>query len=462
MLPFVACRRNKVLGLGRQVRGRSMRTIFSALMFAAALLVGSAGVASAAKESVLKNLKAPPPAAVTPLAGAVRTVKFARLLIELKPEPWAFVRNNDVFADDKLLSWQDGQKAMKPTTYAAIFEDELKQAGGTHDAAGGGLFGQEAQATPDLLAAVKITDMEGRFCKSCNLLLSAGRWEGSVVMTAHWEVLSVLDRRVVAQSDISSGFNAGARGVDGDPERLIDEAFRDNARRFIASESFRKALTTPGMAMPALSPTLLGPVSLVAAHAKPGIAQASASVAVVFTAEGSGSGFLISDDGYLLTNHHVVGAQTVVKLKWSDGSETVGQVLRTDPRRDVALIKTDPGPRAALGLRHSLTQQGETVYAIGSPLGDRFQNTMSKGIVSALRSQQGLSYIQSDVMVNRGSSGGPLLDEAGRVIGLTASGQLINGAPVGINFFIPIDDALKILNLVAPAEPPPQVVASKP
>ena len=439
-----------------------MRALVSALTMAAVVLAIGAGGARAADENRLKNLKAPPPAAVKPLTGAVRTVRFARLLIELKPEPWAFVRNNDVYADDKLLSWQDGQKAVKPNAFAAIFDDELKQAGGSGGTAAGGLFGQEAPTMPDLLAAVKITEMQGRFCKSCNLLLGAGRWEGAVVMTAHWEVLSVLDRRVVAQGDVASGFDAGARGLQGDPERLIDEAFRDNARRFIASDSFRKAIATPGTAMPGPSPTLLGPVALVAGHAKPGIAQAAASVAVVFTAEGSGSGFLISDDGYLLTNHHVVGAQGVVKVKWSDGSETVGQVLRTDPRRDVALIKTDPGGRAALGLRHSPAQQGETVYAIGSPLGDRFQNTMSKGIVSALRSQQGLSYIQSDVMVNHGSSGGPLLDETGKVIGLTASGQMINGAPVGINFFIPIDDALKILNLVAPAETSPQVAASKP
>ena len=94
------------------------------------------------------------------------------------------------------------------------------------------------------------------------------------------------------------------------------------------------------------------------------------------------------------------------------------------------------------------------MFAIGSPLGAQFQNTMSKGIVSALRNQQGLAYIQSDVMVNHGSSGGPLLDETGRVIGLTASGQTVNGAPVGINFFIPIDEALKTLNLTAPPDAP--------
>jgi S1-C subfamily serine protease len=148
----------------------------------------------------------------------------------------------------------------------------------------------------------------------------------------------------------------------------------------------------------------------------------------------------------------VVGAAKVVRLKWPDGGETVGEVLRSDARRDVALIRTAPGGRPGLGLRHAGVQQGETVFAIGSPLGAQFQNTMSKGIVSALRTQQGQAFIQSDVMVNHGSSGGPLLDEAGRVIGLTASGELVNEAPVGINFFIPIDDALKTLNVTAPAE----------
>lgn len=434
----------------------------SAVLAALALALGCApGLARAADEGALKNLKAPSPAAsVRPLASDARSVRFARMVVALKPEPWAFVRNNDSVADDRLLSWQDGEKAVRPPTFAAIFDDELKQAGG-RGASAAGLFGQDAQSPPDLLAAVKVTDMKGRFCKSCNLLIGVGRWEGAVVMTAHWEVYSVLDHRVVASADIASGFNAPARGLDGDPERMIDEAFRDNVRRLIASESFRQAVATPPVAAPAVTATQ-GPVKIVARRPSPGVAQASASVAVVFTAAGSGSGFLISDDGYLLTNHHVVAASKVVKVKWSDGTETVGEVVRSDPRRDVALIRADPGGRTALGLRHTAVQQGETVFAIGSPLGDQFQNTMSKGIVSALRNQQGLSYIQSDVMVNHGSSGGPLLDETGRVIGLTASGQIINGSPIGINFFIPIDDALKILNVIAPPEASGSAIAVAP
>src|SRR6185437_11851939 len=122
-----------------------------------------------------------------------------------------------------------------------------------------------------------------------------------------------------------------------------------------------------------------------------------------------------------------------------------------DSKRDVALVKADVHGRSPLELRPGPVQQGEPVYAIGSPLGEAQQNTMTKGIVSATRVRDGLSYIQSDVAVTHGNSGGPLLDEKGRVIGLTESGLAPDGSPIGINFFIPIGDALRALALTLPA-----------
>jgi S1-C subfamily serine protease len=398
-------------------------------------------------EGRLKNLQAAPSIAPVSLPSDARTVKFTRMVVQLKPEPWAFLRNKDSLADDRLISWQDGQKAINPALFAQIFDEELKRASGK--ASANGLFATDAPPLPELLAAAKITDMQGRFCKSCGLILSSGRWEGAVVMTAHWEVYSVTQQKVVVALDITGGYTAPSKGIQGDPEQLINEAFRDDVRRLIASGDFRRAVTAPaaGPSSGFPAPASLGALTLVAAKPKPGIAQASASVAVVFSNEGSGSGFLISDDGYLLTNHHVVGASKYVKLKWHDGKESLGEVVRSDPRRDVALVKTVADGRPSLGLRSGPARQGEGVFAIGTPLDDQFQNTMSRGIVSATREVQGLSYIQSDVMVNHGSSGGPLLDEKGQVIGLTVSGRQENGSSVGLNFFIPIDDALKALAL---------------
>jgi len=331
-----------------------------------------------------------------------------------------------------------------------IFNDELRLAGGKTDA--DSVFSPE-QA--DVLVGASVTEMLGRFCEgTCSIkLMPDTRWRGTVRMTVRWELYSPLDRRVVATVETSGGFETPKAGIEGEPERIINEGFRDNVRRLIASDEFRRIVCTPIAPTDAVARTpaaAQGQMTLASPKSQVSLSQASNSVAVIFSNEGSGSGFLVSDDGYLITNHHVVGASKYVKLKWSDGREGLGEVIRSDPRRDVALIKTDPGGRGALDLRPSLVQQGQTVFAIGTPLADRFQNTMTKGIVSAIRTEGGQTFIQSDVMVNHGSSGGPLLDEKGRVIGLTVSGQFPNGDPIGLNFFIPIDDALKALSL-APA-----------
>src|ERR1700761_4030702 len=138
------------------------------LALAAASLAFWAGAARALDEGKLKNLQAPPAAAQPVLPHDIRNVKFSRFIVQLKPEPWAFLRNKASLADDKLISWQDGQKAINPTAYAAIFEEELKKASGGAEGQTG-LFAQAA-GQPDYLVAVKINDMQGRFCKACNLI----------------------------------------------------------------------------------------------------------------------------------------------------------------------------------------------------------------------------------------------------------------------------------------------------
>ncbi|HXA41233.1 MAG TPA: trypsin-like peptidase domain-containing protein [Phenylobacterium sp.] len=412
----------------------------------------AAGTAHATDERTLKKLVAPAPAEIgTPLAGKpTQAVRLARVVVQLKPEPWAFIVV-DVHGEggvayppsERLVSWQEGQQVVKTSTLSTIFDEELRRSGASDNGNPDSVFSNPGSA--DLQLGVKITKMEGRFCKYCGWG-TADRWTGAVVMEARWEVYSSLERKVIATIETAGGFNQGKPGLDGEPDRLINEAFRDNVRRLIASEDFRGAITTP-VGKTIGSSALVGPTRLLPSKLRPPVGEASRSVAVVFSAEGSGSGFLISDDGYLLTNHHVVGASKYVKLKWHDGKESLGEVVRSDPRRDVALVKTVADGRPSLGLRSGPARQGEGVFAIGTPLDDQFQNTMSRGIVSATREVQGLSYIQSDVMVNHGSSGGPLLDEKGQVIGLTVSGRQENGSSVGLNFFIPIDDALKALAL---------------
>jgi S1-C subfamily serine protease len=114
----------------------------------------------------------------------------------------------------------------------------------------------------------------------------------------------------------------------------------------------------------------------------------------------------------------------------------------------VALVKASPrAGRPPLALRRGTPGVGEAVFAIGTPLDPSLQNTVTKGIVSANRILDGFAYIQSDVTVDHGNSGGPLLDDKGRVIGITVSKIAPDDGQRGLNLFIPIGDALDFLAL---------------
>jgi len=162
---------------------------------------------------------------------------------------------------------------------------------------------------------------------------------------------------------------------------------------------------------------------------------------------GQGSGFIVSADGLILTNAHVVRDAKEVTVKLSDRREFRAKVLGSDPATDVAVLKVDAKslPVVALG-NDSQVQVGDYVLAIGAPFG--FEQTATQGIVSAKgRSLPGDSYvpyIQTDAAVNPGNSGGPLFDASGRVIGINAQIFSRNGGFQGLAFAIPIDVALHV------------------
>ena len=166
----------------------------------------------------------------------------------------------------------------------------------------------------------------------------------------------------------------------------------------------------------------------------------------VFAGDGHGSGFFV-DDGYLLTNQHVVSGAKFVKVRTVTGREVLGEVLVTNATRDIALVKTESVGLTGLPLRMDDPALSSQVFVIGTPLDPDLQSTVSSGIVSAFRSENDGGYIQSDVNVQPGNSGGPMFDENGNVIGITVSGRMDFGVPRGVNMFIPIADRIKALGV---------------
>ena len=171
--------------------------------------------------------------------------------------------------------------------------------------------------------------------------------------------------------------------------------------------------------------------------------------------QGSGSGFIVSTDGYILTNNHVVAGADRVTVKLLDKREFTARVVGTDPSTDVAVIKIDTNglPTAQLGNSDSV-RIGEWVLAIGNPLGENFTFTVTAGIVSAKgRLLGGLQqsrysiqdFIQTDAAINPGNSGGPLVNVRGEVIGINSAIASETGFYTGYGFAIPINLARTVM-----------------
>ncbi|MBN9114634.1 MAG: trypsin-like peptidase domain-containing protein, partial [Pandoraea sp.] len=160
---------------------------------------------------------------------------------------------------------------------------------------------------------------------------------------------------------------------------------------------------------------------------------------------GVGSGFIVSADGYILTNAHVVDGAESIYVTLTDKREFKAKLMGADKRTDVAVVKVDAKdlPTVPVGDSNKL-RVGEWVVAIGSPFG--LDNTVTAGIVSAKGRDTGdyLPFIQTDVAVNPGNSGGPLINMRGEVVGINSMIYSQTGGFMGISFAIPIDEVMRV------------------
>ena len=170
--------------------------------------------------------------------------------------------------------------------------------------------------------------------------------------------------------------------------------------------------------------------------------------------EGAGSGFIMDPRGYILTNYHVVEGAQSIEVVLGDQSRHAAKYIGADQRNDVALLKIDPRGKQLSTLKlgdSSALQVGQKVLAIGNPFG--FQSTLTTGVISALGRTVQTSQttfideaIQTDAAINRGNSGGPLIDSHGDAIGINTAIYTPSGTTAGIGFAIPINTAKNIAN----------------
>lgn len=351
------------------------------------------------------------------------------------------------------IEWGAGSSVLGnwSTELGEIFYDVLSQKGLNIAGDPRDLFGQrETASSAEYLIGARISEVKGNFCEAHHWYdrRPLDEYSGEMFVAVEWTVYSSLLKREILKSTTRGYFKHKKSKRDG-VILTFHNAFANATENLLASEKFMNvALRTAPAEKDKVFATKIGleAIDLKKPPVKKNIGSVLPAVVTIRVGTGHGSGFVVSKDGMILTNFHVVGTAESVGVILSNGLEIKGKVLRRSKVRDVALVKIPVRVPSALPIRMEVAKPLEKVYVIGSPLIEDLKSTVTTGIVSGMRrlKNSDLDFIQADAATTGGNSGGPMLDENGNIIGITVSG-FTRG--VGLNLFIPIHSALEALNM---------------
>ena len=358
------------------------------------------------------------------------------------------------YGPNATLEWGSGRENFGDwsTEVGKIFYDVMRQRGTNVVGDTSALFQRANKVqSAEFLVGGRITDIRGNLCNLHAPLSNSplDQYVGEFYVKVEWEVFSALRRRVIHKFQTEGYAKTTSPKQNGIVVTFFN-AYSEAVERAAQDAGFLNVLSRKAETQVAGRTYGRLRISGKEPYRRPlntHLEQVLEATVTLRHGTGHGSGFLISPDGYLLTNAHVVGGGKRVPVEFSNGLRVEGQVLRKSVRRDVALVKIPVSAEFILPLvpRERLAVSDD-VYAIGSPAFAELKSTVTKGIVSAFRrnDRDRISYIQADVPVTGGNSGGPLVDRYGNVVGITVAG--LNNAN-DINLFIPIDEALRVLNV---------------
>ncbi len=341
------------------------------------------------------------------------------------------------------LKWKRGRANFTTEDMITTFIDVLAAAGHRTVGISNSIFKSDDTAA-DLFIGGSLTQLHANICMPAIHLGDSDSTKGSMYIKVEWEIYSTLERRVIATFTTAGSSDSGNRTVS-ESQVLLEQAFAAATENLLATEGYIDLVSTPLVKEAVVfDPIGIPPIRTYRRNIQENLKRIRSSVVTVFTPSGHGSGFFVSEDGYILTNQHVVGNAEIVRVALPSGKEINGRVIRQHVDRDVALVKIDYKVANPLPIETKGEEVGIDVYAIGSPLDKIFSSTVSKGILSAYRGNKGNHVIQSDAMIHGGSSGGPLLNSKGNVIAITVAKMKTYE---GVNFFIPISSALDALSI---------------
>ncbi len=265
-------------------------------------------------------------------------------------------------------------------------------------------------------------------------------------ITVEWQLMDAINKQIIHKST-SSGYGKQSNITSG----VIVTSFRNALRQLLANDTFIDIVTSE---TENLDNNLFDDVLSIRTCSKSiplelpkDIESVMNGVVLIKVGLTHASGFIISNDGYILTAAHVVKGVDNVAVILKSGLELSAKVIRIDDPQDIALIKIDGKGHKGIDIETvNLPPVGRDIFAIGAPLSENLSFTVTKGIVSGYREINNKRYIQTDASLNPGNSGGPILNENGQVIGIVSWKITAKGFE-GLSFGVPLDIIAHRLNI---------------
>jgi len=418
-----------------------LRYLFPVVLVSLMTGCGTPAVIKKVEDRPVENLKA---------SESSKPIQFTKIVVKLKRgEHIGAMQAGLLCVSQGDLNWKGGRISIDSDEFTDAFKEELekfsfKTVGDTN-----ALFEDPSTWKSEILIAGLVKELKANICYPTAGFGNFSSSKGEAFIKVDWQIYSKLDRSVV-HAVTTEGAAKNDEAVGGGDTVAVLNAFAQASRNLLADNKFREIVSKGGETIKETSYKSGDSIVISTGSSKPlgnSPDEWTDGVVTVFAGRGHGSGFIISDN-LILTNHHVVGESNSVAVKFNSGLQVIGKVVAFNSGRDVAIVKVDASLPKHFRVSRMVPSVGTDVYAIGSPLDEKLHSTVTRGIISGVREENKKMLIQSDVNIRPGNSGGPLVDKNGTVVGIAVSGLVINSVSQGINFFIPIDDALKSLGAI--------------
>lgn len=379
-----------------------------------------------------------------PMDAKTRIIQFRKAADLLpKGDPIGKMRFGPLCIPGPALAWRDGRVSLNDEELAESFRKEVERAKFAVLAEPGSLLEAPVNSKTEFMVLAQIAKLN---VDACSQWSDFGNWrdaKGGAYIKVQWQIYNVAQRKAVFETVSEGSFQTG-EVQEGGLNELVRKAFDAATQNLLADSSFYRAVHGE----PKAKPQAVGPMTVDAlrtveqAKAEPASTEPKTAVFTVIAGMNRGTGFVVSTDGYLITNERTVRDIQLVKLKSTSGRESLGFVVRRDPQNDLALVKLTERSTASLAMRAGPTAAvGEEVYVLDPSAARPPDVGMRRGVIGPAKE----GVVRTSVPLTPVDAGAPFFDKNGKVVGVAVWPASEGGAQSVAGGFVPIAVALERL-----------------